>query len=153
MLSDLLIIFLHVIVKYDIKNIFNLSADAWNNQDRMMKKKVHAENHVETWVPKSVSSRPSSWALLLSLLSLYCPCPSVSTLSPPLLPPSPSLPLRLPTSSFVAHGLLGPHNCQETCGLPGAVYTALPLVVNLTQFQLLWRCTAGKNIEAKMMHT
>lgn len=47
------------------------------------------------------------------------------------------LPLGLSTSFFVAHGLLGPHNCQETCGLPQALYTAVPLVVNLTPFQLL----------------
>lgn len=104
--------------------------------------RVHDNNCVETWVPQSVSSRPSSWALLLSLLSLYCPCLSVFTPSPsPLSYHSLSPPPGLSTSSIVAHGLLGPHNCQETCGLPGAFYTAVPLVVNLTQFLLLWRYT------------
>lgn len=71
------------------------------------------------------------------------------SLSSPSLSLSLSLPLGLSTSFFVAHGLLGPHNCQETCGLPQALYTAVPLVVNLTPFQLLWRCTAGKNVGAK----
>lgn len=47
---------------------------------------------------------------------------------------SPSLPPQSSASLFVAHGLLGTHNCQETCGLPGALYTAVPLAVNLTQF-------------------
>lgn len=36
---------------------------------------------------------------------------------------------------FVAFGLLGPGNCQETGGLPEAER----LMVNLTQFQRLWR--------------
>lgn len=63
--------------------------------------------------------------------------------------PSPPLPLGLSMSSFVAHRLLGPHNCQETCGLPGALYSAVPLVVNLTRFQLLWRYTVSKKFEGE----
>lgn len=60
---------------------------------------------------------------------------------------SPSLPLELSTSSYAAHGLLEPHNCQETCGLPGAICITLPLVVlNLAQFQLFWRYTVCKNL-------
>lgn len=43
---------------------------------------------------------------------------------------SPSLPPQSSASLFVAYGLLGTHNCQETCGLPGALYTAVPLAVN-----------------------
>lgn len=84
-------------------------------------------------------------------------CCLASHYTAPVSLPTPSLPLsylplspqQLSTSFFVAHGLLGPHNCQETCGLPGALYTAVPLMVNLTQFQLLWRHTAGKNIQAE----
>lgn len=78
--------------------------------------------------------------------------PAVSPLiiqPPSLSSPSPPLPLGLSMSSFVAHRLLGPHNCQETCGLPGALYSAVPLVVNPTWFQLLWRYTVSKNFEGE----
>lgn len=104
-----------------------------HQKDAEKKSKIHkawSNNCEVTWLPLSVSSQASSWGPLLSLFSLYWPC-------------------LLSASSFVTHGLLGPPNCQETCGLPGALYTALPLMVNLAQAQLLWRYTEGKNIETK----